>query len=120
MRWFLSLLALLLLSGAGLAAPGPSETAVLQLEEQQRRVLASQELASPRRADSLEQVSRVELRDPQVRVWDDHTAIVTGVWKIAGFQGGRPVEAGRRVTHLWVRGGGDWQLRSRHLALDEP
>lgn len=119
MRWFLSLLALLLLSGAGLAAPQPSETTVLQLEEQQRLRLASQAMADPRGDDPLDQVSRVELREPQVRVWDDHTAIVTGVWEIAGVQAGRPVEASRRFTHLWVRVGGDWQLRSRHLASED-
>ena len=124
MRYYLFLLTFLLLGGSALAqgsAPLSPENTVLQLESQNRTALAAEGLIDPHwQAVAENQLSRVDLEEPQVRVYNGTTAIVTGVWKISGTHEGQPFETSRRFTHLWIQVGEGWKLFTQHLALEEP
>lgn len=122
-RWTLSILVFLLLGGTALATPGSPEDAILHLEDQHRLALAAEDVGAPRRDLAgpafVEHLSRVDLRDAEVKVYEGHTAIVTGVWEIVGTRGDNPARSVRRFTHLWVFVDGEWKLVSRHLAMEE-
>ena len=119
MRWYLTILAaFMILCGAARAeTPGP-ETTILQMENQQRLTLAAGCLESDRWEAAPGQVTRVEVLDPQVKVFNGHTAIVTGTWQVEALQDGLSVQSSRRFTHLWVQVDGEWRLVSHHLAMD--
>ena len=119
MRWYLNLLAAFLVLGSVALAQTPTpEAAVLQLENQQRLNLAVGCLDSDRWEAEPGQVTRVDLHDPEVRVFDGHTAIVTGTWQVQTLRDGHNVQSSRRFTHLWVQVDGAWRLVTHHLAMD--
>jgi len=123
MRWTVwILMAFLLVSGVAHAGSGCPRDALLELENNRKETLATEYLEDSRWGASesvdLEEVFGVELLEPQVQVYDQRTAIVTGTWRVVGLQKGCRVESSRRFTHVWVLVEGEWRLMSRHLALE--
>ncbi len=123
MRWMVwTLMALLFAGGAAHAGTECPKGAVLELENHLKNALATRYLEDSRwgapEGLNLEEVFGVELLEPEVRVYDPSTAIVTGTWKVVGLQKGCRVESCRRFTHVWILVEGEWRLMSQHLALE--
>lgn len=119
MRFCLTILAaFLILCGAARAENLDPDATILQMENLQRLTLAADCLRPIPGEVGPEQLTRVEVLDPQVKVFNGHTAIVTGTWEIEAMQDGCSVQTSRRFTHLWVQVDGEWRLISHHLAMD--
>jgi len=61
-------------------------------------------------------VESLEQKDMQVNVYNDDTAIVTGVEETDAKLNGKPVSTVRRFTHVWVKQKGQWKLASIHVS----
>jgi len=110
--------------GGGMAYAGTEcpKGAVLELENHLKTSLATRYLEDSRwgaqEGLKFEEVFGIDLLEPEVRVYDEGTALVTGTWKVVGLQGGCRVESSRRFTHLWILVDGQWRLIQEHLALE--
>ncbi len=67
-------------------------------------------------ADASVHVSVAELSDLKVRIHGD-TAIVTGAYHERGESGGKPYEYHDRLTDVWMKSGGKWQVISSHYSV---
>jgi len=67
-------------------------------------------------ADSTVHPEVAELSDLKVRVRGD-TAIVTGAYHEKGESKGKPYEYHERLTDLWMKIGGKWQVVASHYAV---
>lgn len=67
-------------------------------------------------ADSSVHVAVAELSDLKVRVHGD-TAIVTGAYHERGESGGKRYEYHDRLTDVWMKIGGKWQVVSSHYSV---
>jgi ketosteroid isomerase-like protein len=67
-------------------------------------------------ADASVHVSVAELSDLKVRMHGD-TAVVTGAYHEKGESGGKPYEYHDRLTDVWMKSGGKWQVISSHYSV---
>lgn len=67
-------------------------------------------------ADSSVHVEVAELSDLKVRMHGD-TAIVTGAYHERGESGGKRYEYHDRLTDIWMKIGGRWQVVGSHYAV---
>jgi ketosteroid isomerase-like protein len=67
-------------------------------------------------ADASVHVNVAELSDLKVRIHGD-TAIVTGAYHEKGESGGKPYEYHDRLTDVWMKSGGKWQVISSHYSV---
>ena len=54
--------------------------------------------------------------DMKVRIYDDHTAIVTGKTKVKGNAQGKPIDIIVQFTDTFVKRGGRWRLAAGHVS----
>jgi len=54
--------------------------------------------------------------DMKVRVYGDHTAIVTGKTKVKGNAQGKPIDIIVQFTDSFVKQGGRWRLAAGHVS----
>ncbi len=54
--------------------------------------------------------------DMKVRIYDDHTAIVTGKTKVKGNAQGKPIDIVVQFTDTFVKQGGRWRLAAGHVS----
>ena len=54
--------------------------------------------------------------DMKVRIYDDHTAIVTGKTKVKGNAQGKPIDIIIQFTDTFVKQGGRWRLAAGHVS----
>lgn len=47
----------------------------------------------------------------------DNVAVVTGAYHEKGMQGGKPYDYHDRLTDVWMKTGGKWQLIASHYSL---
>jgi ketosteroid isomerase-like protein len=57
-----------------------------------------------------------ENHDMRVRVYDDHTAIVTGKTKVKGNAQGKPIDIIVQFTDTFVKQSGRWRLAAGHVS----
>jgi ketosteroid isomerase-like protein len=67
-------------------------------------------------ADSSTHVQVAELSDLKVRLHGD-TAIVTGAYHERGESNGKPYEYHDRLTDVWIKAGGKWQVVASHYSV---
>jgi ketosteroid isomerase-like protein len=67
-------------------------------------------------ADSATHVQVAELSDLKVRVHGD-TAVVTGAYHEKGETSGKPYEYHDRLTDVWMKSGGKWQVVASHYSV---
>ena len=67
-------------------------------------------------ADSAVHVQIAELSDLKVRLHGD-TAIVTGAYHEKGDSNGKPYEYHDRLTDVWMKIGGKWQVIASHYSV---
>ena len=67
-------------------------------------------------ADTSTHVQVAELSDLKVRMHGD-TAIVTGAYHEKGESHGKPYEYHDRLTDVWMKIGGKWQVVSSHYSV---
>jgi ketosteroid isomerase-like protein len=67
-------------------------------------------------ADASVHVAVAELSDLKVRMHGD-TAIVTGAYHEKGDSNGKPYEYHDRLTDVWMRVGGKWQVVASHYSV---
>ena len=67
-------------------------------------------------ADPATQVQVAELSDLKVRMHGD-TAIVTGTYHEKGESSGKRYEYHDRLTDVWMRAGGKWQVVASHYSV---
>jgi ketosteroid isomerase-like protein len=67
-------------------------------------------------ADTSTQVEVAELSDLKVRIHGD-TAIVTGAYHERGTSGGKRYEYHDRLTDVWMKSGGKWQVVASHYSV---
>ena len=67
-------------------------------------------------ADSKVRVEVAELSDLKVRIHGD-TAVVTGSYHEKGMSEGKPYEYHDRLTDVWVKAGGKWQVVASHYSV---
>lgn len=67
-------------------------------------------------ADSAVHVSVAELSDLKVRMHGD-TAVVTGAYHEKGESGGKSYDYRDRLTNVWMKSGGKWQVISSHYSV---
>jgi ketosteroid isomerase-like protein len=67
-------------------------------------------------ADSAVHVQVAELSDLKVRLHGD-TAIVTGAYHEKGESKGKPYEYHDRLTDVWMKIGGRWQVMASHYSV---
>lgn len=67
-------------------------------------------------ADATVQVDVAELSDLKVRVLGD-TAIVTGAYHERGNSNGKRYEYHDRLTDVWMKVGGKWQVVASHYSV---
>jgi len=67
-------------------------------------------------ADGSTHVQIAELSDLKVRVHGD-TAIVTGAYHEKGDTNGKPYEYRDRLTDVWMKSGGKWQVIASHYSV---
>jgi ketosteroid isomerase-like protein len=67
-------------------------------------------------ADSKVRVDVAEMSDLKVRI-HGNTAIVTGSYHEKGNSEGKPYEYHDRLTDVWVRTGGKWQVVASHYSV---
>ena len=67
-------------------------------------------------ADSKVRVEIAELSDLKVRL-HGNTAVVTGSYHEKGVFEGKPYEYHDRLTDVWVKAGGKWQVVASHYSV---
>ena len=67
-------------------------------------------------ADSSVQVEVAELSDLKVRM-HGNTAVVTGAYHERGTSNGKRYEYHDRLTDVWMKGGGGWQVIASHYSV---
>ena len=67
-------------------------------------------------ADSKVRVAVAEMSDLKVRVHGD-TAVVTGAYHEKGVSEGKTYEYRDRLTDVWVKTGGKWQVVASHYSV---
>jgi ketosteroid isomerase-like protein len=67
-------------------------------------------------ADSSVRVEVAEMSDLKVRMHGD-TAVVTGAYHEKGESNGKPYEYRDRLTDVWMRIGGKWQVVASHYSV---
>lgn len=67
-------------------------------------------------ADSKVRVQVAELSDLKVRIHGD-TAIVTGAYHEKGESSGKPYEYHDRLTDVWIKSAGKWQVIASHYSI---
>ena len=67
-------------------------------------------------ADSTTHVEVAELSDLKVRIHGD-TAIVTGAYHEKGESNGKRYEYRDRLTDVWMKSGGKWQVVASHYSV---
>ena len=67
-------------------------------------------------ADSKVRVEVAEMSDLKVRIHGT-TAIVTGAYHEKGVSEGKPYEYRDRLTDVWVKVGGKWQVVASHYSV---
>jgi ketosteroid isomerase-like protein len=67
-------------------------------------------------ADSSVKVSVAEILDLKVRM-HGNTAIVTGAYHEKGESNGKPYEYHDRLTDVWMKIGGNWQVVASHYSV---
>ncbi len=67
-------------------------------------------------ADASTHVQVAELSDLKVRMHGD-TAIVTGAYHEKGESNGKPYEYHDRLTDVWMKVGGKWQVVASHYSV---
>lgn len=67
-------------------------------------------------ADSKVRVDVAELSDLKIRIHGD-TAIVIGSYHEKGVSEGKPYEYHDRLTDVWVKAGGKWQVVASHYSV---
>jgi ketosteroid isomerase-like protein len=67
-------------------------------------------------ADSKVRVQVAEMSDLKVRMHGD-TAIVTGAYHEKGESNGKPYEYHDRLTDVWMKTGGKWQVVASHYSV---
>lgn len=67
-------------------------------------------------ADSKVRVEVAEMSDLKVRIHGT-TAIVTGAYHEKGVSEGKPYEYRDRLTDVWVKAGGKWQVVASHYSV---
>jgi ketosteroid isomerase-like protein len=67
-------------------------------------------------ADASVHVAIAELSDLKVRMHGD-TAIVTGAYHEKGESNGKPYEYHDRLTDVWMKSAGKWQVVSSHYSV---
>ena len=70
-------------------------------------------------ADPATHVQVAELSDLKVRIHGD-TAIVTGAYHEKGDTNGKPYEYHDRLTDVWMKTGGRWQVVGSHYSVPNP
>lgn len=66
-------------------------------------------------ADPSTHVQAAELSDLKVRIHGD-TAVVTGAYHEKGESNGKPYEYHDRLTDIWMKVGGKWQVVASHYS----
>jgi len=61
-------------------------------------------------------VDVAEMSDLKIRV-HDNIAVVTGAYHEKGVQGGKPYDFHDRLTDVWMKTNGKWQLIASHYSL---
>ena len=61
-------------------------------------------------------VDVAELSDLKIR-FHDNIAVVTGAYREKGVQGGKPYDYHDRLTDVWMKTAGKWQLIASHYSL---
>ena len=61
-------------------------------------------------------VESLEQRDVKVALYNDDTAIVTGVEETDAKLNGKAVSTVRRFTHVWVKEKAQWKIASIHVS----
>ena len=67
-------------------------------------------------ADSKVRVEIAEMTDLKVRVHGD-TAVVTGAYHEKGVSGGKAYEYHDRLTDVWMKVGGKWEVVASHYSV---
>jgi len=67
-------------------------------------------------ADASTKVQVAELSDLKVRMHGD-TAVVTGAYHEKGESNGKPYEYHDRLTDVWMKVGGKWQVVASHYSV---
>ena len=67
-------------------------------------------------ADAKVRVDIAEMTDLKVRIHGD-TAVVTGAYHEKGDSGGKPYEYRDRLTDVWMKVGGKWQVVASHYSV---
>ncbi|PYX73394.1 MAG: hypothetical protein DMG78_09270 [Acidobacteria bacterium] len=67
-------------------------------------------------ADSKVRVDVAEMSDLKVRV-HGNTAIVTGAYHEKGVSEGKPYEYRDRLTDVWIKSAGKWQVLASHYSV---
>jgi ketosteroid isomerase-like protein len=67
-------------------------------------------------ADSSTRVHVAEMSDLKVRMHGD-TAVVTGTYHEKGESNGKPYEYHDRLTDVWMKIGGKWQVVASHYSV---
>jgi ketosteroid isomerase-like protein len=67
-------------------------------------------------ADSKVRVDVAEMSDLKVRI-HGNTAIVTGAYHEKGVSEGKPYEYRDRLTDVWIKSGGMWQVVASHYSV---
>ena len=67
-------------------------------------------------ADSKVRVDVAEMSDLKVRV-HGNTAIVTGAYHEKGVSEGKPYEYRDRLTDVWIKSAGTWQVLASHYSV---
>lgn len=67
-------------------------------------------------ADSKVRVEVAEMSDLRVRI-HGNTAIVTGAYHERGVSEGKPYEYHDRLTDVWMKSGGKWQVVASHYSV---
>jgi ketosteroid isomerase-like protein len=67
-------------------------------------------------ADSKVRVDVAEMSDLKVRI-HGNTAIVTGAYHEKGMSEGKPYEYRDRLTDVWIKSAGKWQVVASHYSV---
>jgi ketosteroid isomerase-like protein len=67
-------------------------------------------------ADSKVRVDVAEMSDLKVRI-HGNTAIVTGAYHEKGMSEGKPYEYRDRLTDVWIKSAGNWQVVASHYSV---
>lgn len=69
-------------------------------------------------ADAKVRVDIAEMSDLKVRIHGD-TAVVTGAYHEKGESSGKPYEYHDRLTDVWMKVGGKWQVIASHYSVPQ-